>query len=95
MKNKSFNAKSDYYLFSDKICTNNLSVHWLSDESRTYEDGSLSYAGYISNSEAPDPNTFFRELKKNIMSFYLCPKRMFLLTADYLGRYFVNANNYF
>ena len=32
---------------------------------------------------------------RSIMSFYLCPKRMFLLTADYLGRYFVNANNYF
>jgi len=31
-----------------------------SDESRTFEDGSVSYAGYISNSEAPDPNTFFR-----------------------------------
>ena len=43
----------------------NLSVHCRSDESRTYEDGSVSYAGYISNSEAPNPNTFFRELQKH------------------------------
>lgn len=43
----------------------NSSVLCLSDESRTFEDGSVSYAGYISNSEAPDPNTFFRELQKH------------------------------
>ena len=43
----------------------NSSVLCLSDESRTCEDGSVSYAGYISNSEAPDPNTFFRELQKH------------------------------